>query len=350
MINQLTIAGGGLAGLSLGRALAQRGIPVELHEAGTYPRHKVCGEFISGLTPETIRILDLEPLLTEAISLNSVRWFRRNQMLRDWNLPAPAQGISRFRLDAALAKAFVNAGGKLVEHSRISLSCEADKQDLEEGLIQATGRVPARGSLGRRWLGLKIHVLPPFALDADLEVHLGKNAYVGLSRIEDGRVNLCGLFQQRELPDGNRDSLLETYLEQAQLFQLRERLVAAQCDPKSRCAVAGLDFRQDTSRAGYLRLGDSRGMTPPYTGHGMAMALESAALALDPLVAYAQGKYNWGVTTGLIQQRHARLRRRLRCARFLHFMLHASPPQQWLGQLTRLRLLPLNQLYHLTRS
>ncbi|MDB6025304.1 MAG: putative electron transfer oxidoreductase, partial [Verrucomicrobiales bacterium] len=42
----ITIVGGGLSGLTLGIALRQRGIPTTIWEAGRYPRHKVCGEFI----------------------------------------------------------------------------------------------------------------------------------------------------------------------------------------------------------------------------------------------------------------------------------------------------------------
>ena len=48
MPEQITIVGGGLAGLTLGIGLLQRGVPVTVWEAGRYPRHRVCGEFISG--------------------------------------------------------------------------------------------------------------------------------------------------------------------------------------------------------------------------------------------------------------------------------------------------------------
>ena len=44
----ITIIGGGLAGLTLGIGLRQREVPVTIWEAGNYPRHRVCGEFISG--------------------------------------------------------------------------------------------------------------------------------------------------------------------------------------------------------------------------------------------------------------------------------------------------------------
>ena len=49
MRRPVRIAGGGLAGLSLGVALARRGVEVEVQEALAYPRHRVCGEFVLSL-------------------------------------------------------------------------------------------------------------------------------------------------------------------------------------------------------------------------------------------------------------------------------------------------------------
>jgi 2-polyprenyl-6-methoxyphenol hydroxylase-like FAD-dependent oxidoreductase len=62
----ITIAGGGLAGLTLGIALRQRGIPVTIWEAGHYPRHRVCGEFICGRGRETLVKLGLNEILSKA--------------------------------------------------------------------------------------------------------------------------------------------------------------------------------------------------------------------------------------------------------------------------------------------
>ena len=55
----ITIVGGGLAGLTLGIGLRQRQIPVAVWEAGNYPRHRVCGEFISGRGQQTLERLRL---------------------------------------------------------------------------------------------------------------------------------------------------------------------------------------------------------------------------------------------------------------------------------------------------
>ena len=62
----ITIVGGGLAGLTLGIGLRQRGVPAALWEAGHYPRHRVCGEFICGRGQETLARLGLHELLERA--------------------------------------------------------------------------------------------------------------------------------------------------------------------------------------------------------------------------------------------------------------------------------------------
>src|SRR3954469_12996095 len=73
------IIGGGLAGLSLGLALRRQGVPVVLHEAGDYPRHRVCGEFITGLADATIDRLGLRPALADALRHHEVAWTIGNE-------------------------------------------------------------------------------------------------------------------------------------------------------------------------------------------------------------------------------------------------------------------------------
>src|SRR4051812_48581970 len=62
----ITIVGGGLSGLALGNGLRQEGVPVTLWEAGHFPRHRVCGELISGLGPAMLETLGLSDLFQQA--------------------------------------------------------------------------------------------------------------------------------------------------------------------------------------------------------------------------------------------------------------------------------------------
>lgn len=333
--HSIEIVGGGLAGLALGAALRRVGVPVTIFEAGDYPRHRVCGEFLTGLDDETIACLNLGPMLAGAPRHRTVAWCRHGRPVRMQTLPSPAIGLSRHTLDARLAEEFVRLGGELRTRTRIVDGA------APPGRIFATGR--RRGP--PQWLGLKVHARG-LALAADLELHLGRDAYVGLSPVEDGAVNLCGLFRLREEARGERSALLLAHLRAAGLAPLADRLEPATIEEVSFCAVAGLSFGCGPARAERLVIGDAFAMIPPFTGNGMAMAFQSAALALEPVLAYARGEAGWEDTCRAV---HVCLRRRFRfrlaSAGTLHAFLFSPRRQPWLNALNRIRLLPLRPLY-----
>jgi flavin-dependent dehydrogenase len=75
---------------------------------------------------------------------------------------------------------------------------------------------------------------------------------------------------------------------------LRERLVGAEFDEDSFCAVAGISFRPQKATAHTeICVGDAITMIPPVTGNGMSMAFESAELAGMPLAAWSLGEISW---------------------------------------------------------
>ncbi|CAN5648952.1 NAD(P)/FAD-dependent oxidoreductase [soil metagenome] len=336
MTKEITIAGGGLAGLSLGIALRQRGIAATLHEAGGYPRHRVCGEFISGVGPEVFEALGLNGVLDGALEQRSTVWLRRDLQVFSGQLPSAAKGISRFELDDQMRTRFQELGGRLVTNSRLTPS-------PMEGTVWCAGRFPAKSP----WLGLKCHVRE-LELRADLEMHLGGNGYVGLARVGDGVVNVCGLFRQDRALTGK--DLLFQYLEAGGLSSLRNRLDEAEIDEASASAVAGFQLGWQPIRPGLLSLGDACGMIPPFTGNGMSMAFESAAVAADPVAAYARGGLDWNA---LLSDVSRRLRRkfaaRLFYARLMHPFLTRSAGQSFLSGITRARLLPFNLCFHALR-
>lgn len=331
------IVGGGLAGLALGIALRRAGVPVRIDEAGDYPRHRVCGEFITGLDATTISALALDDALVDALPHRAVAWHLADGEPQLQDLPAPALGLSRYVLDLRLAENFIRLGGELRTHTRTT------------DLADAAGRVFANGrrraaSPAAAWLGLKVHVraLP---LARDLEMHLGEDAYVGLTRVSADTVNLCGLFRRRPLTAPPPELLL-AYLAAAGLGRLAARVRAADVVHDSFCAVAGLEFPDRTPDNSRLCLGDAHAMIPPFTGNGMAMAFQSAELALPFLVAYARREMTWPETRGATARAlRGRFRRRLASADALHPFLLRRRRQRWFAALTRARLLPFRALY-----
>lgn len=335
----MEIIGGGLAGLGLGLGLRRLGLPVLIIEAGTYPRHRVCGEFITALDEKTITALDLAPLLKNAESARSVTWFQSGQARHSHALPEPARCLSRHRLDDAMARRFVELGGELVTGQRGDLKAAA-------GRVITTGRRPLSSS---RWIGVKAH-FTGLTLHDELELHLGHGAYVGLTRIEDNRVNVCGLFARPTSPTGKaaKHSILYDQLNRVGLEHLRRRLQSADCDEASLCTVAGLDYGPTKPNGGTLQLGDHFGLIPPFTGNGMTVALQSARIAVEPLRAWSAGESDWAETVRTIHQKLRReLAPRIGRARRLHPWLLQPRRQRWLVRAAGSRLLPTRLLYHL---
>src|SRR5689334_21323710 len=99
MKKPVTIVGGGLAGLNLGLALRRKNIPVTVLEAGDYPRHRVCGAFISGRGQATLdRMGLLEPLFQAGAIRASTAAFVlcQNILSPARRLEQPAVCLSRY--------------------------------------------------------------------------------------------------------------------------------------------------------------------------------------------------------------------------------------------------------------
>ena len=337
-----TIIGGGLSGLCLGIGLRRRGVPVRIIEAGTYPRHKVCGEFLSGQGREVLAALGIEAHLTGALQACDVTFSLGASTTAVRALSSPALCISRWKMDAALAKMFASLGGELITAQRASTAAG-------EGIVRATGRRPQAEEGGWRLFGLKAHA-HGVTLAAGLEMHFTPRGYVGLCAVEDGRVNVCGLFRSREpVPTLARD--WRGWLGGEPGSALHARLAEARWDDASFSSVAALGL---TPRRPLLSkemsIGDAVTMIPPVTGNGMSMACESAFAAIEPLAAWSAGRSSWDETRlTLSRQLDAKFASRLRTAEILQrIVIH--PAARWV-LFRSVKLVPALQglLFQMTR-
>ena len=332
---EITIAGGGLAGLSLAAGLLRHEVHVTVLEAGSYPRHRVCGEFISGVGEETLQALGIAPLLADARRHRTLGWYEGGRLIHEDCFEIPALGISRYRLDERLRDLVTTRGGTVRTAVR-------SRPEPREGLVWAAGKRPCKGP----WIGLKAHVrnLPQAA---DLEMHAGTNGYAGLVGVEDGWTNVCGLFR---LDRAIRGDLLPAYLEAGGNQPLAAALRAAEWREGSFSAVAGFELGRQTSVPGLLALGDAESLIPPFTGNGMSMAFQAAECAVAPLVAWARGSQSWQVAANATRAALRRkFQRRLAVAAALHPVLLAAGGRSLLQSLSTAGMLPFRPMLALIR-
>lgn len=335
---QITIAGGGLAGLSLACALRRHAVPVTVLEAGSYPRHRVCGEFISGVTEETLRGLGIAEAFADARRHRLLGWYDEGRKIHEDHFKTPALGISRWLLDERLRERAVSLGATV----RTGVRARPEPAD---GLVWTAGRRPRKGS----WIGLKAHVrnLPQVE---DLEMHAGRNGYAGLAGVEDGWTNVCGLFRLDPTLAAKGADLLPAYLERGGNSELAAALRHGEWRVDSFSAVAGFELGRQIPVPGLLCLGDAESMIPPFTGNGMSMAFQAAECAVHPLVAWSRGERAWQDSVNTVRAAlKRRFSRRLLVAKGLHSVLLDSTGRSLLQHLATARLLPFQPILALVR-
>ena len=211
------------------------------------------------------------------------------------------------------------------------------------GVVWAAGR-PRKPS---PWLGLKCHARK-LALSHDLEMFTSPHGYVGLSKIEDGKVNICELFKGGRTDGAKGTGLLLAVLRRCSLNALADRLMDADLDESSFCGAAG--FQTGIQRGPAFRIGDAAAMIPPFTGNGMSMAFESAECGLQPALDYASGRVSWTDAGGVAGARQlSRFRLRMTTAGLLHRFLMNPAGLKLIGALARSGCLPFQSSLHLVR-
>ncbi len=333
----IIIAGGGLAGLALGIALRRRSIPVQILEALSYPRHRVCGEFISGIKDNELHALGIDNLFTLAAKHRETAWFDSSRQLLRATLPEVAYGLSRHHLDNALADRFMELGGDLQTSSRF-------KTDAVEGTVLATGRMQSDSP----WMGLKAH-FEELTLSADLEIHLGNAAYIGLTRVEENRVNVTGLFRRDSAVNGGQHPLAQA-IQDAGLPNLANRLRAARMDQRSLKGINRIHLGWQQHHDNAVRIGDAAVMIPPFTGNGMTMALQSALGAVEPLVSWSADGLSWNSAHKTIRASQNKMfTSRVRWAQALQWLLLRPLGRQLCSLAIDSRLVSFERLYRKMR-
>ena len=308
----LAIIGGGPAGTSAAITAARAGARVALFEARSFPRHKVCGEFVSA---ESLGVLaDLlcdasDALVGPAPRLERTRLFFRKRMVEAPIEPAGVS-IARYDLDAALWRAAEMAGVAAYASTDIGQIRGDGPFEIAIGpqtvssraVLVAAGRwsqfTPDRAvPSGPKWIGLKCHFQESNP-SVSTDLYFFDHGYCGVEPMSPDTVNACAMVR----------SDCATSLDE--VFALHPRLAerAAVWKPLfSAVSTAPLVYRVPQPRQGnVLFVGDAAAFIDPFVGDGISIALRSGQVAgrcLEPLFA---GSADLGACAARYEQEYSR--------------------------------------------
>ncbi|MFT3678936.1 MAG: NAD(P)/FAD-dependent oxidoreductase [Ferruginibacter sp.] len=307
----VTVIGGGLAGLGVCIQLAKAGYKVALFEKEQYPFHKVCGEYIS---LESKPFLEALGIPIKAMNLPLIKKLivtAPNGNTLEHPLPLGGFGISRFTLDNALKKVAADIGVDIYESCRVTNVVFINNQfelKTSKGMFESViccGSYGKRSSLDIKWkrdfitmrnsklnnyVGVKYHIKTNFPADT-IALHNFKYGYCGISKIEDDKYCLCYLTRAKNLKQCN-NSIEE--MEKHILFQnkhLRKIFEDGEKLYEAPLTISQVSFSRKTQLENHvLMLGDAAGMITPLCGNGMSMALHSSKIATHYIDAFLKNE------------------------------------------------------------
>jgi len=294
----LAIIGGGLAGCAAAITIMQSapGTKILVLERGSYPRHKVCGEFVS---PEGIAALAqiLQPaetsLLVKQVPPLSYTNIRVDGRVLSSPIRPAAASITRFDLDLALWQRAGKLGVDCREKAPV-LKVEGSgpfKLELERTNIQSAALINAAGRWSvftqrrikvsngsfNKWIGLKAHFtedMSPHAVD----LYLFDGGYCGVQPVGPQRVNACAMV---------RAAVATSLGEVCRLHPELNRRSQDWIPVMETVTTSPLLFRKPLPvEDGIMNAGDAAGFIDPFVGDGMTLALHSGMLAGQALLPF----------------------------------------------------------------
>ena len=311
----VVIIGGGLAGLSAAILLSRKKYKVLVLEKESYPKHKVCGEYVSMESKPFLEMLGVPvgkmnlPVINK-LQVTDIKGYELNT-----SLPQGGFGISRYKLDKMLADLAEQAGATLLTKTKAdSVQWKQDafivkaKEDVFIAKV-VCGTWGRRSNIDVKWqrsflkernnalnnyVAVKYHIKYPWPNDV-VGLHNFTNGYCGISQVEDGKCCTCYLTTAaglhkcgNDLKKFERDVVMKNPVLH-KIFSNAEFLFDAPV------TISQISFqKKEQVHEHVLLLGDAAGVITPLCGNGMSMAMHAAKIAAGLADSFLQGAITRG--------------------------------------------------------
>ncbi len=321
---KIAVVGAGPAGASLAIRLANQGFSVNLIEREKFPRHKLCGEFIS---PECLPHFKELGVLDEMLKSGGDRITKTVFYAPDGkSVTVPSEwfgniqgalSLSRAEMDFRLMEKAKQCGVNVLEETYVTgvlfendefcgvkiKTKDGNTREISSDLtIDATGRANVLAKLAKkskvqspkskvsavqnRLVGFKTHLRNVNLPKGVCEIYFFRGGYGGLSFVENGLANHCFLIKAGIVKEfvGDANKIVEEVIFQNR----RARETMENAEPIFDWLAVSVDGfgRKNLNPAKNLfSVGDAAAFIDPFTGSGMLMGLESAKILAESISA-----------------------------------------------------------------
>lgn len=321
---KIAIAGAGPAGTSLAIRLARQDFDVTLIERETFPRHKLCGEFIS---PECLSHFKDLGVLNDMLSAGGERIIETRfyepggrsfgVSSRSFNGDGFALSLSRSEMDMCMLDRAKSVGVKVFEGCT-AVAVSVDKGQIKnltarrnsgekfvtsaDLFVDATGRSCVLAKLAAKnepsrvertiapkslFVGFKSHLKGARVEKGSCEIYLFPGGYGGLSPVAIGLTNYCFLVKSGVARQfgGDADKIIRNVVSRNK--RAAETLLRAETTIDwLAVSVDSFGRKSGNTASNLFSIGDSAAFIDPFTGSGMLIAFESAAMLAESIALY----------------------------------------------------------------
>ncbi|MFV5693253.1 NAD(P)/FAD-dependent oxidoreductase [Flavobacterium sp. LT1R49] len=299
--NEVLIIGGGLAGLTAAIHLSKIGFQITVVEKNEFPKHKVCGEYISNevlpyLNWLDLKIADLYPTAITKLEFSTVSGKKIKS-----TLPLGGFGISRYILDEYLYKKAIANGCEIIQDLVEDIAFEDEIFTVTTSNKIILKAKIVIGAFGKRsiidqklnrnfqkkspWLAVKGHYSGNFPSDL-VGLHNFKGGYCGVSKVENDVINICYLadyetFKRFKNVEEYQNKVVTQNLHLKTIFEKSNLLF------EKPLTISQISFEKKQAVENHvLMIGDTAGLIHPLCGNGMAMAIHSAKIVSELVEKY----------------------------------------------------------------
>lgn len=296
------IIGGGLAGLTSAIHLSKSGLNVTVIEKNDFPKHKVCGEYISNEVLPYFEFLDLNINKLKPSILSKMEFSTSKGTLISADLPLGGFGISRYELDFYLFQKAIENGCTIIQDTVTDIDFINEEFHFETVNAVKLKSKFAIGAFGKRsnvdiklkrnfihkrnpWLAVKAHYIGEFPSDL-VGLYNFDGGYCGVSKVENNMINICYITDY------------EVFKKQKNIEEFQSNVVSKNPLLKSifdnskmifekPLTISQISFENKSSVDNHiLMIGDTAGLIHPLSGNGMAMAVHSAKIVSELILKF----------------------------------------------------------------
>ncbi|MBW3518622.1 NAD(P)/FAD-dependent oxidoreductase [Flavobacterium sp. NKUCC04_CG] len=302
---KVIIIGGGLAGLVAAIHLSNSGLSVMLIEKSAYPRHKVCGEYVSNEICSYLEELGVDVQYLKPTSITQLEFSNRQGKLVNASLPLGGFGISRYALDYYLYQKALENGCTIIQALVTAVDFSDELFDVTTP-DQVFRSKMVLGAYGKRsnldlalkrdfihktaaWLAVKAHYSSDFPNNL-VALHNFKGGYCGVSKVENNSVNICYLADYKTF---KKYKNIADYQREVLYTNKHLKAVLENSTPlfEKPLTISQISFdKKPTIEKHILMIGDTAGLIHPLCGNGMAMAIHAAKIASELVLDFYNGK------------------------------------------------------------